>query len=208
VVVASSLHRMAGTLRDDAMSEVQCGNEGEVDYDHDGAMSEEQPGDEDESDYEELDEIEERVVAQRWQCDVCYVQKAECDTRWTLSSERSECRHSFCTQCIQGLRTWDPVHPRCPYDNAPVSAQNMCGVMTGAQFVEWEKQRRAQLTGSRPCSSPHCAGIVRPVSGQVPAQSACDRCSASHCGRRQCGAPWVVGHRCPDIVEAERVAAE
>jgi len=123
-----------------------------------------------------------------------------------LGSGHFKCCHNFCTQCIQGTIKWNPMNPRCPFDNAPISVQNCCGVMTSAQFVSWEKQRRAQLTGSSPCSLPHCVGVVRVVAAQLPVQSTCDRCATAHCGRRQCGAPWVVGHRCPDIVAAEQAA--
>jgi hypothetical protein len=88
---------MAVTLHDGAVSEVRPDDEDEADHDHDEAMSEEQPRDEDEGDYEGLDEIEEQVAQQRWQCDVCYERKAGYDTRWMLSSDHIVCRHSFCT---------------------------------------------------------------------------------------------------------------
>lgn len=156
------------------------------------------------SDYEE---IEQKVLAGRFQCALCYGQKTQFDTKWSLSSNGSKCQHDFCTQCIQGTITWDRHNPRCPFDNAPINARDVCGVMTKAQFVSWEKDRLARSTGNLPCSSPDCVGGVQAVLAQLPVRRTCDRCATHHCGRRQCGAPWMEGHRCPDIVAAEAAAA-
>lgn len=61
------------------------------------------------------------------------------------------------------------------------------------------------------CPMETCVGLVHvawEASPPQPSRRDCRKCGTSVCARRTCGVPWTKGHRCADIIEAQRQAAE
>lgn len=145
----------------------------------------------------------EQVVAQRWQCDLCFEPHGQQDIPWKLGDDR--CGHSFCRRCVLGSIRWGG---RCPYDNVPIPPIIVCGAMGTGEYIYHEKREEARRTGGIMCAVADCPGVAPAAEGRPPQSMACVRCGARHCGRSVCGAPWTEGHRCWDIVEEERRLAE
>mmetsp|Transcript_68442 Transcript_68442/g.189551 ORF Transcript_68442/g.189551 Transcript_68442/m.189551 type:complete len:307 (+) Transcript_68442:2-922(+) len=116
---------------------------------------------------------------------------------------------------------------RCPYDNVPIPPIVVCGVMGTSEYVYHEKFDAAQRTGGIPCVASDCPGValrdgveprptherqadqmVRREEISAPFPVACRLCGTRMCGRRICGNPWSLGHRCWDMLEADRLEAE
>lgn len=145
----------------------------------------------------------ERIMAQRWQCDLCFEQHDYHDTPWRLNDDC--CDHTLCCRCVRGSVQWGG---RCPYDNTPIPPIVTCGVMGTDEYVYHEKQAEARRCGGIMCTVAGCPGVAPGYDGETRRAVECQRCGTQHCGRRVCGAPWTRGHRCWDVVEAERRNSE
>eukprot|EP00927_Polykrikos_kofoidii_P032497 TRINITY_DN27670_c0_g1_i2.p1 TRINITY_DN27670_c0_g1~~TRINITY_DN27670_c0_g1_i2.p1 ORF type:complete len:689 (+),score=126.64 TRINITY_DN27670_c0_g1_i2:173-2068(+) len=145
----------------------------------------------------------EQVLAKRWQCDLCTELHGDPETRWRLGDDR--CNHSFCIRCVRGSIQWGG---RCPYDDVSIPPIVVCGVMGTGEYLYHEKQKEARRLSGIMCSAADCPGVAPAADVRPPWPVACAVCDRQHCGRRVCGAPWTVGHRCWDIIDEERRRAE
>lgn len=160
----------------------------------------------DDLDWDEIDECEKRVHEARVACNVCCETLTITDVPITLDG----CKHVFCRSCIVGLVRFGPHNPRCPYSECgvPITPLDEAAVFGTRDFVGREKSRRAFAENGMVCPSSDCVGVFPVIASELPSRSHCDTCGADYCGRRACGTPWMAGHRCPDIIEQERLREE